>query len=37
MAVCFADGSSKTVGPLMTFFLAAADAARLENKADFSR
>ncbi|ELM8940425.1 DUF2761 domain-containing protein [Escherichia coli] len=29
MDVCFADGSSKTVGPLMTFFLTKADAARL--------
>ena len=37
MDVCFADGSTKTVGPLMTFFLAAADAARLENNPDFSR
>ena len=37
MDVCFADGSTKTVGPLMTFFLAAADAARLGNNPDFSR
>ncbi|EDP8962423.1 DUF2761 domain-containing protein [Pseudomonas aeruginosa] len=29
MDVCFANGSSKTVGPLMTFFLSAKDAARL--------
>lgn len=31
--VCFADGSSRTVGPLMTFFVAAKDAARLEGGA----
>ena len=30
--VCFASGSSRTVGPLMTFFLSAADAARLNAK-----
>jgi prepilin-type processing-associated H-X9-DG protein len=28
--VCFADGSCKTVGPLMTFYLSAKDAARLQ-------
>nr|ART90043.1 KleF protein [uncultured bacterium] len=30
--VCFANGSSRTVGPLMTFFMSAADAARLNAK-----
>ena len=30
--VFFASGSSRTVGPLMTFFLSAADAARLNAK-----
>ena len=30
--VFFASGSSRTVGPLMTFFMSAADAARLNAK-----
>jgi hypothetical protein len=38
MDVCYANGSSKTVGPLMTFFVCAADASRLaaEKITDFS-
>lgn len=32
--VRFANGSSRTVGPLMTFFMSAADATRLNTKRD---
>ena len=35
--ICFANSSTSTVGPLMTFFLSAADAARLNPKEEGER